>query len=146
MSNLQLHPMMVHFPLALTLTGFFCLLLSRLLQHKPLHTSLAACGTWNFIIAGITALLTLGTGLVAVWHLRLHGEMQYTVSRHVIWATCTSQLVVLLGLWRALAISPGSTPSRLFLVLAFIACAGFIVTGYYGGENVYHYAIGVRPQ
>jgi uncharacterized membrane protein len=146
MINLQWHPMMVHFPLALTMSGFLCLLLSRLLQHKPLHASLAACGTWNFILAGITALLTLGTGIIAAWHLRLHGEMQYTVSRHMIWATCTSQLVVLLGLWRALAMTPEATPSRLFLVLSFIACAGFIVTGYYGGENVYHYAIGVRPQ
>jgi uncharacterized membrane protein len=146
MRSLQWHPMMVHFPLALMLTGFLCLLLSRLLRHKPLHTSLADCGTWNLIVAGITALLTLGTGLVAAWHLRLHGEMQYTVSRHVIWATCTSQLVVFLALWRALAITPGTIPSRLFLMLSLIASAGFIVTGYYGGENVYHYAIGVsRP-
>jgi uncharacterized membrane protein len=143
-NNLQLHPMMVHFPLALTLTGFLCLLFSRLLRHKALHASLAACGTWNFIIAAVTALLTLGTGLAAAWHLRLHDGMQYSVSRHVIWAVCTSQLVVLLGLWRALANSAEKTPTRLFLVLALVACAGFIVTGYYGGENVYHYAIGVR--
>jgi len=144
MSNLQLHPMMVHFPLALTLTGFLCLLFSRLLQRKAMHASLAACGTWNLIIAGITALTTLGTGLVAAWHLQLHDGAQYSVSRHVIWAVCTSQLVVLLGLWRAFASSADKTPSRLFLVLALIACVGFIVTGYYGGENVYHYGIGVR--
>jgi hypothetical protein len=29
-------------------------------------------------------------------------------------------------------------------MLALIACGGFIVTGYYGGENVYHYAMGVH--
>jgi uncharacterized membrane protein len=144
MSNIQWHPMMVHFPLALTLTGFLCLLFSRLLRHKALHTSLAACGTWNLIVAAVTALLTLSTGLAAAWPLRLHGGAQYAVSRHVIWAVCTSQLVVLLGLWRALANSAEKTPSRLFLVIALIACSGFIVTGYYGGENVYHYAIGVR--
>lgn len=138
MSNLQWHPMMVHFPLALTLTAFLCLLFSRLLHRTAMHASLAACGTWNLIIAGITALTTLGTGLVAAWHLQLHDGAQYSVSRHVIWAVCTSQLVVLLGLWRAFANSADKTPSRLFLVLALIACAGFIVTGYYGGENVYH--------
>jgi uncharacterized membrane protein len=143
-SNLQLHPMFVHFPLALTLTGFACLLFSRLLRHRAVHISLAACGTWNFIIAGIMALLTLATGLAAAWHLPLHGDAQYSVSRHVIWAVSTSQLVVLLGLWRALVTRAEKTPSRLFLVLALIACIGFIVTGYYGGENVYHYAIGVR--
>jgi uncharacterized membrane protein len=31
----------------------------------------------------------------------------------------------------------------LLLVLLFIACAGLVVTAYYGGENVYHYGIGV---
>jgi uncharacterized membrane protein len=144
MSNLQLHPMFVHFPLALTLTGFACLLCARALQHRPVHAALAACGTWNFIIAGVTALLTLATGVVAAWHLQLHGGAQYSVSRHVIWAVCTSQLVVLLGLWRGLANRGDKTPSRIFLVIGLIACIGFIVTGYYGGENVYHYAIGVR--
>ena len=84
-------------------------------------------------------------GLAAAWHLQLHGEAQYSVSRHVIWATCTSQLVVLLALWRAFAVKPNAMPSRLFLVVALVACAGFIVTGYYGGENVYHYGIGVHP-
>jgi uncharacterized membrane protein len=144
MTNTQWHPMMVHFPLALMLTGFACLLLSRLLRHQPLHASLAACGTWNLVIAGITVLLTLCTGLFAAWHLQLHGGMQYSVSRHVIWAVCTSQLVVLLSLWRAFGGGVEKTPSRLFLLLACIACIGFIVTGYYGGENVYHYGIGVR--
>jgi uncharacterized membrane protein len=144
MTHLHWHPMMVHFPLALTLTGFFCLLLSRLLQHKPLHASLAACGTWNFVIGGVTALMTLGTGLAAAWHLQLHGGAQYSVSRHVSWAVCTSQLVVLLGLWRAFGNRVDRTPTLLFLAIALIACGGFIVTGYYGGENVYHYALGVR--
>lgn len=144
MTPAQWHPMIVHFPLALMLTGFLCLLLSRLLRHKPLHASLAACGTWNLVIAGITVLLTLCTGLVAAWHLQLHGGMQYSVSRHVIWAVCSSQLVVLLGLWRAFGNNIEKTPSPFFLLLALIACIGFIVTGYYGGENVYHYGIGVR--
>jgi uncharacterized membrane protein len=145
MSNLQLHPMMVHFPLALTLTGFICLLASRLLQNKASYAgSLAVCGSWNLAIGGFMGLLTLGTGLGAAWHLRLHDGAQYSLSRHVIWAVCTSQLVLVLGLWRMLAPSADERPSRFFLVLATIACIGFIVTGYYGGENVYHYAMGVR--
>jgi uncharacterized membrane protein len=143
MSNLQWHPMMVHFPLALTVIAFLCLFFARILERMPLRTSLASCGTWNLSIAGVTGLLTLCTGLIAAWHLRLHGAPQYSVSRHMIWATCTSQLVVLLALWRALAVPPGAAPSRLFLVILFVACAGFVVTGYYGGENVYHYALGV---
>ncbi len=136
--------MMVHFPLALTLTGFVCLLVSRVLQRSVLSSSLAACGHWNLILGGFAALLTLGTGLAAVWNLHLYGALQYSVSRHVIWAVCTSQLLAFLALWRAVANTPKLLPGGLFLVLLLLACAGLIVTGYYGGENVYHYAIGVR--
>ena len=144
MKYVHWHPMMVHFPLALTLTGFLCLLLARLLRHKASSASLAACGTWNLIIAGGTALLTLATGLAAAWHLHLHGVTQYSVSAHIVCAICTSQLILLLGLWRALAGSLERSPSKLFLTLVFVACLGCVATGYYGGENVYHYGIGVR--
>ena len=143
MNELHLHPMMVHFPLALTLTGFLCLLFSRLLQRSR-DSSLAACGHWNLILGALAALLTLGTGLGAAWHLHLHGDPQYSVSRHMIWAVSTSQLLALLALWRALTISAKTPPGPLFLALLCIACGGLVVTGYYGGENVYHYGIGVR--
>lgn len=143
MNELQWHPMMVHFPLALTLTGFLCLLFSRLLQRSQ-DSSLAACGHWNLILGAIAALLTLGTGLGAAWHLHLYGDLQYSVSRHMIWAVSTSQLLALLALWRALIIPAKKPPGPLFLALLCIACGGLIVTGYYGGENVYHYGIGVR--
>jgi uncharacterized membrane protein len=144
MNELQWHPMMVHFPLALALTGYLCLLFSRLLQRAQMSSSLAACGHWNLILGTLAAFLTLGTGLDAAWHLHLYGDMQYSVSRHMIWAVCTSQLLALLALWRALANDAKTLPSGLFLALLFIACGGLVMTGYYGGENVYHYAIGVR--
>lgn len=145
MNYMHWHPMMVHFPLALTLTGFLCLLLARLLRQKASSPSLAACGTWNLFIGGVTALLTLATGLAAAWHLHLHGVMQFSVSAHIVWAICTSQLILLLGLWRAFAGSPERLPSNLFLMFVFVACLACVATGYYGGENVYHYGIGVRP-
>jgi hypothetical protein len=62
----------------------------------------------------------------------------------MIWAVCTSQLLVLLALYRALAITPGTPPSHLFLALLLIGCGGLMATGYFGGENVYHYASGVQ--
>lgn len=143
MSHLQLHPMMVHFPLALTIIAALCLLCARLLRQGSLQDSLAAAGTWNLILGGATVLLTLGSGFAAARHLQLHDGAQYSMSRHVIWAVCTSQLIVLLAIWRGVACTPASRPRWLFLALLFIACAGLIVTGYHGGENVYHYHIGI---
>ena len=90
---------------------FLCLLLCRLLQLSNRYTHLwqrAAPGIWYS--PGIGALVTLCTGVIAVWHLQLHGGAQYSVSRHMIWAVCTSQLVVLLGLWRAFGNNIERTP------------------------------------
>ncbi len=141
--NLQLHPMMVHFPLALVPMGFLCLLASQLLKNEKARISLAHAGTWTVLLGGAVVYITLATGLRAAWNLRLHGAAQYSVSRHIIWAICSSQLVALLALWRGCAIPWDSRPGWLFMLLLLVACAGLIVTGYYGGENVYHYALGV---
>jgi uncharacterized membrane protein len=144
MSQTQWHPMMVHFPLALTLAACVCLICARLVRRGALQNSLASAGTWNLIFGAATALLTLGTGLFAVLHLKLVGGAQYSVSRHIFWAVCASQLIALLALWRAMAVDSTSPPGWWFLAILGIACAGLIVTGYYGGENVYHYALGVH--
>jgi uncharacterized membrane protein len=143
MKDIQWHPMMVHFPLALTLAGAACLICTKLFKDGTLQNSLAFAGTWNLMLGAAAALLTLGTGVVAAWHLTLVDGAQYSVSRHMIVAVCTSQLVALLALYRALAVTWNSVPGAWFLVFLGVACAGLMVTGYYGGENVYHYALGV---
>jgi uncharacterized membrane protein len=143
MNDIQWHPMMVHFPLALTLAGAACLICARLFKDETLQSSLAYAGTWNLILGAAAVLLTLGTGLAAVWHLALVDGAQYSVSRHMIWAVCSSQLVASLAMYRVLAVTWSSVPGAWFLVFLGIACAGLMVTGYYGGENVYHYALGV---
>jgi uncharacterized membrane protein len=143
MNPTQWHPMMVHFPLALTLTGSACLICARFFKQTRLRDSLAYCGTWNLMLGAATALLTLATGLLAVSHLVLLGGAQYSVSRHVIWAVCSGQLVALLAMWRGVGASWNSVPGTWFSLLLGIACAGLIVTGYYGGENVYHHALGI---
>jgi len=136
--------MMVHFPLALTFAGAACLICAQVLKEGALQNSLALTGTWNLTLGAAAALLTLGTGLFAVLHVKLLGGAQYSVSRHIFWAVGTSQLMALLAMWRALGVSWNSAPGWWFLALLGIACAGLIATGYYGGENVYHYALGVN--
>lgn len=137
------HPMMVHFPLGLTLAAMLCFAGSLLPRLRSLQGSLATAGSWNLMLGGAGILITLVTGLIAVMHLKLVDGAQYSVSRHVIWAICSSQLITLLALWRGLARALAAPPGWLFLTLLLVACGGLIVTGYYGGENVYHYALGV---
>jgi uncharacterized membrane protein len=142
MTNLPWHPIIVHFPLALVLTGFALLVGAHFLPREPWGHSLAHAGTWCMTLGGASVLLTLATGVAAVLDLSLSGAARESVSRHMIWAVCTSQWVVLLALWRALGTDAGAIPSKKFLAGLLLACAALVITGYHGGENVYHYGLG----
>lgn len=115
MSNLEWRPMLVHFPLALTLAATLFLFGAQVSRRLSLRQSLAAAGTWNLILAAVTVQITLATGLRAAYHLRLLDGALYSVSWHMIWAVCCSQFVALLALWRGLGGRASAPPGWLFL-------------------------------
>jgi len=138
------HPMVVHFPLALVVTGTLSLAAARLVRLERHAAALATVGTWNFCFGAGAALLALATGLAAVAGLHLGAAEHLAISLHLRWAFVSTLLAVLLSVWRGAGVAPESRPSPIFLALAIAASAALIVTGYRGGENVYRYGIGVR--
>ena len=60
MSLGEIHPLIIHFPIALLSVGFLCDLLSYILQNK----SLAHAGWWNFIFGVVSSVCALITGLI----------------------------------------------------------------------------------
>ena len=60
MSLDEIHPLIIHFPIALLSVGFLCDLLSYVLQNK----SLAHAGWWNFIFGVVSSVCALITGLI----------------------------------------------------------------------------------
>ena len=60
MSLDEIHPLIIHFPIALLSVGFLCDLLSYFLQNK----SLAHAGWWNFIFGVVSSVCALITGLI----------------------------------------------------------------------------------
>jgi len=60
MSLDEIHPLIIHFPIALLSVGFLCDLLSYILQNK----SLAYAGWWNFIFGVVSSICALITGLI----------------------------------------------------------------------------------
>ena len=60
MSLDEIHPLIIHFPIALLSVGFLCDLLSYILQNK----SLAHTGWWNFIFGVASSVCALITGLI----------------------------------------------------------------------------------
>ena len=137
------HPMLVHFPLALTVTAWALLLGARLLRRAELAAVLATVGTWNLCLGAALAVITLGTGLAAILDLNVGAAARASISTHAKWAIFTTLALVLLAVWRGAGTESRSRPSWLFVIVLLAATGALITTGYRGGQNVYRFGIGV---
>jgi uncharacterized membrane protein len=138
------HPIAVHFPLALVVTATFLLAAARLLPQERYAKTLATVGTWNLCVGAVAALFALGTGLAALIGLHAGPAAHQAIFLHVKWAIFTSLALLLIAVWRGAGAAQESRPTWLFLAVLMAATAALVVTGYQGGQNVYHYGVGVR--
>ena len=137
------HPLIVHFPIALTLTAGLALLVAKLARNESLAETLALIATWNLAAGAIAALFALATGLAGVLDLQVGDAARAAISTHVKWAMFTSMALILTAVWRGAGNAPRSRPSWLLVAVLSAVCAAWSVTGYFGGENVYRFGIGV---
>jgi uncharacterized membrane protein len=140
----SLHPLVVHFPIALIVVAAALLLAARLLRSESLASTAATVGTWNLCLGAVAAVFALATGLGAVLDLDVTAAVREAVSQHMKWAMFTTLVLVLLAVWRGAGTAPGSRPSWVFIVVLLAATTALGVTGYRGGKNVYEYGVGVR--
>ena len=138
------HPLVVHFPVALTLTAGLFLIAAKLARGEPLAATLATVGTWNLCVAAVAALFALATGLAGVLDLQVGAAAHAAIAAHVKWAIFTSLALILAAVWRGAATAQQSRPSWLFVVVLAAICIALSATAYRGAENVYRYGIGVQ--
>jgi uncharacterized membrane protein len=93
--------MVVHFPIALTLTAGLALIAARIVRNASLAETLATIGTWNLCAGAVAALFALATGLAAVLDLEVGAAARAAISTHVKWAMFTSMALILACVWRA---------------------------------------------
>lgn len=128
------HPVLVHFPIALFLIGF----LFDVLGIKKRQPALLTAGYYNLLVAAISSLPTIATGLLAwQWHFggaTLEGFLLY----HLILGVVTSVLLfTLLGMRRKIQASPEAQLSAGYWVLAAITFSLVMITGHIGGFLAY---------
>jgi uncharacterized membrane protein len=141
------HPMIVHFPLALIVTAAGCLSAVRVLRPaRAVAGTLAIVGSWTLCLGALAVLPALATGLAAVIGLDAGAAAHQAISSHVKSAMLTAVLVLAAALWRGVGVAQDARPSGLFLVVLWVATSSLIVTGYFGGQNVYRYGVGVSAE
>ncbi len=137
----NLHPLLVHFPIALLLLALILEVIA-LLRVNP---EISRAAWWNQIGGTVSLALAVASGLLAQNSVQIPGDARGLFERHEQLAFVAAALFAVLFFWRVGG--RGRLPkegSRLYLLL-FVAGVACLLTGaLYGGEMVYRCGVGVR--
>ena len=134
---LHLHPMLVHFPIALFITSLGFAVGGRLFNHQGLKQS----AVYLYIAAVLLTPVVVQTGLWEAQGLDVHHPV---FSRHQNFAFVSMYISVasLFFLWFIKMKYPKLFSSIFFLIiLGIVSLIG--ITAYYGGRLVFEYGVGI---
>jgi len=136
----NIHPLLVHFPIAF-LSTFFVLDLAGSLLKKP-HWRSVAGGL--LYLGAVASILTATAGFIAADSVPHGGDVHQIMEHHEHFGIAVVISALLLSAWRALkggAIEGAA--NSLFLILAAIMCGIMVLGADLGGLMVYRYGVAV---
>jgi uncharacterized membrane protein len=135
----HVHPMVVHFPIALLYAGFFCEFIYLFFKKDPLFSE---AGFWLLCVGAISAAAAYASG--ALLTKELYGAAGDVQSSHELFAEITTIMALVLAAFKIYLRTEKKEDSNLkwiaFAIYTFIV-AMVSITGYYGGVLVYDYLI-----
>jgi uncharacterized membrane protein len=137
----HIHPMVVHFPIALIIVGFLADAASLFFTKEK---CLSRMGLYLEILGVLAALVAFGSGYFLT--AKLEGEAGTVREQHEFFATLTLVTITVACLLRFLLLYLKKEDTMLkYLALGFYLLAFIFVsiTGYIGGSLVMNYMIGI---
>jgi uncharacterized membrane protein len=133
----QIHPMFVHFPMALFPVAFgaFCLFLAT--GVREFEAGAFACALFGMLAAPVTA----GTGLLDWWtHYKAYmtSVFRIKIAGSFVLMALGAPAVLLRAFHPDLAVLPLVGLGWVYLGLLAACTATCVVLGYYGGKLVFH--------
>lgn len=136
-----LHPLTVHFPIALLFTSVFFDLLGILTEKKQLSQT----GWWLLILGLVGGAVAAGFGMWTEEQVEASGVPEAAVDRHEAFALTTLAVFAALAVVRWRMRARWSSRDRvMYLCVAMVGLLLLGITGFYGGELVYRYGAGVE--
>lgn len=135
----HIHPIVVHFPIALIIIGFgYDVVLA--VRTRALNPGQ---GLWIWLLAAAGAWVAIATGPDD----DARGVTSF-MEPHETLATLTAWVVSLIVVWRLLMLWKGNRafvkiPLALYVAVSVASCGLVLGTGYYGGKMVYTDGVGV---
>ena len=138
------HPIVVHFPIALTIIALLLSIASHTRRSHPISGQLAAAGHFVLWLAAIGAVTAVFFGWLAYNSISNHDDAGHAAMLlHRSWAVPTAIGLVLLASWDAWKYRVNELISVPMLILLLLLSQAIALTGWLGGELVYRHGIGV---
>lgn len=137
------HPIVVHFPIALTIIAFLLSIAAYARRSHPISAQLAAAGHFTLWLAAIGAATAVLFGWLAYNSVNHDDAGHAAMLLHRSWAVPTAIGLILLASWDAWKYRVNELISVPMLFVLFLLSQSIAVTGWLGGEVVYRHGIGV---
>ena len=142
MQRKPVHPILVHFPIALLVTSF----IADAAYWVTGFATLRYVGFWMLVAASVTGALTVAAGMFDMGRASLEGSVHERVHRHMWIGICLYALICALTLWRWSLFASDLRVTVLYLDFALLAVALAAFQGWLGGELVYTHGVFVAKQ
>ena len=139
----NLHPVFVHFTVALLIIAATIHLLSHFLPNGELANQLAIVARWNLWLGVGFTLLTVAAGWYAFYTVSHDTPSHLAMIEHRNWAMATLAVFLGIAAWEYYLSRRGKGKGWLFTGLLVIAAGLLLSTAWHGGELVYRYGLGV---
>lgn len=137
----NLHPLLVHFPIALLTLSFLFDAVSAVTRKPQFERS----GWWTLLSGSIGLGLTITSGLFAEGTVTIGEEAREHFDTHEEIAFVVATVYVVLLLWRIANKSLLPVRRRgVYLFLSLVGCVLIWLGAWYGGELVYRFGVGVH--
>lgn len=138
-----IHPLLVHFPIALLVSSFAADATYTIASVERLRDA----GWWMLAAAALTAAPTALAGFIDMRRASLSAEVHVRVHRHMRVGIALLGVTVALAVWRwTFFTEPRGPLPMLYLDASFLAVALAAFQGWLGGELVYTHAVFVRAR
>lgn len=137
------HPVLVHFTFALLVLAPCFILAGAVGAKRSWGQASYAFGRGLLWTGVVITVFTIGAGFIAMWNVSVSEEVHHHIHDHRNWALGTATVFVLLALWSFAGWRRGRRPGWVFNLFLIGALGMLLVTGYLGGELVFHHGVSV---
>lgn len=138
----HIHPMTVHFAIALAMTGFLADVVSFIFKNE--QNFFKKAGYYLQILAMIAVVVAFCTGFFLTNE--MEGEAGELQEKHELFAKITLITIIISTILRILFVYLNKDETKykyIYLGLLFLAVLGVSYTGFLGGALVYNFMIGL---